>query len=92
VKVSICIIHKKVPFFLFAPFCPVFVSLTLLKTKFRVKEPSILRLFGDTELLTSFGYTTPLAEKDLGFPKFIDDLLWTVPLFDHLPPFLVSLS
>ncbi len=29
-----------------------------------------------------------LIDVDLGFPEFIDGLLWTEDLSDHLPPFL----
>jgi hypothetical protein len=50
--------------------------------------PSIIGLFGDADLTAGFAYAASLAEKNLSFPEFVDDLFRSVTLFDYVPPFL----
>ena len=57
--------------------------------RLRPFAPSVIGLFGDTDLLAGFGDTGALAEVYLSFPEFIDDLFLCVPLFDHLSPLFV---
>ena len=54
--------------------------------------PAIVSLLGDTYLSAGFGDRDTLVDLDLGFPEFIDDLLRSEALSDHLCPLSVLLN
>jgi hypothetical protein len=50
--------------------------------------PAIVSLLGDAYLSAGFRDRDTLVGLDLGFPEFIDDLLRSEALADHLSPLL----
>ena len=53
--------------------------------------PATVSLLGDACLSVGFRDRDTPVDVDLGFPEFIDDLLWSEALSDHLSPLFVLL-